>query len=173
MKRILIVLLILVVAVTAGFSATNESRALNVYGQIGVGGIVFGVTESTTVLTPANLLADAMNPNETGTYAAGAAPGVKIGSWSFTGTNQEAKTYTLTYTFAALANSGTTLAYQINEDGGDWLDSTDTTTYSALAGSPTEDRDIYARLTVAGRAAAAAAPAGTYTSTITVNLTSL
>jgi len=170
MKRAIVTLMILSLVVAFAFSATNENRSLTVYGQIGVSDIDFDVAESTTTSSPANLLSDAMNPNETETYAAGAAPGVKIGSWTFTGTNQSAKTYTLTYTFAALSYSGTTLGYQIKEASGSWLDTEGTTTYAAPEGSPAESRDLYARLTVAGRTAASSAPAGTYSSTITVNL---
>lgn len=173
MKKSLLVIILVCVVISFGFAATDETRAINVYGQIGVGGITFGVTENTTVSSPANLLADTMNPDANGTYAAGEAPGIKIGSWSFSGTNQTAKTYTLTYTFSPLAYSGVNIPFQINEDGGTWLDTTDTTTYSASAGTPTESRDIYARLTSAGRTVAEGATAGTYTSTISVNLSAL
>ncbi len=170
MKKSLLSIILITIVVSFGFTATSENRAINVYGQIGVGGITFGVTENTTVSTPANLLADTMNPDANGTYAAGEAPGIKIGSWSFSGTNQLAKTYTLTYTFSSLAYSGVNIPFQINEDGGTWLDTTDTTTYSAIAGTPAESRDIFARLTSVGRGVAESATAGTYTSTISVNL---
>lgn len=176
MKKSLVILVLLVFAVAIGFAdpvPVSKDRNIYFYGKIGVGEILFGAEALTSSTSAVLLLSDEMNPNGTDTYPSDTAPGVKIGKWTFDGVNQEAASYTITYTFGNLELDGENpLGFQLKEDvvGASWLDSSDTTTYSAPSGNPEESRDIYARLTVAGREAAEGSPAGLYTVNIGINL---
>ncbi|MHC1691580.1 MAG: hypothetical protein AB9828_00945 [Sphaerochaetaceae bacterium] len=171
MRKISIVLIALLLVASVGYAAAVGSDTLSFYGSIGLGTVSFGVTESTSNQpgTRVDLLSNDMKPDST--------TPVEIGSWSYSGQNQVATTYTLTYTFGTLdaTISGTTysIAYELKEEGGtDYLASGDTTTFSVAAGAPTDGKKIYARLTSAGRTAALAAAAGsTYVDSISVALT--
>jgi hypothetical protein len=173
MKKLSFVLILLLVSIAFGFTAVNENRSLNVYGKINEGLISFGVAENTTSAAPVDLLGDAMNPYGTSTYAVGAAPGIKVGSWTFSGVNQTETSYQITYTFSSLSGPGGTIAFQLSEDSTTWLSTGGTTGFTAAAGNPSEGSDIFARLTTAGRDAAVTYGAGNYTTTVSVNLVSL
>ncbi len=170
MKKILVLTVMLALVVFSVSAVTVGTGSLNVFGLIGEGDLEFSVNQTLLVGDRIDLI------NDTEVQSSG--NGVEIGDWEFDATNQSAAVdYTVTYTYAALTQGGSSpdsIAYELLIDDGSAVTakvSGETTTFTATSGNYNTGRDVLVRLTAAGEAAAASAAASSnYSSTVTVEL---
>ncbi|MBN2858781.1 MAG: hypothetical protein JXK93_00790 [Sphaerochaetaceae bacterium] len=168
MKKALILIIVLSLTTVALTAAVAGTGSLNVYGKIVAGDITFSVNQILESTSRIDLI-DNVDVQPTGN-------GVTVGSWEFDAVNQgSAAGYTLTYTYDALTEGTTDIAYELLVSDGttaNALASGDTTTFTATTGNYNIDRTVLVRLTSAGAAVAAGAPASSnYNSTIDLELT--
>lgn len=164
MKKMIVSVLLIALVSFSLFAVTQHgSGTLNVYGSIGSGTVSFVVTQTNSSVI--DLLGNAaIQPT---------GDGVVLGKWDFSANNQATSVlYTVTYSTTPLKSGTTEIAFEVIElDGTTPVEQTsNATTFTAAAGSPTATRNIAVRLeeTVPGTAPAAS----NYTGTITINLTS-
>lgn len=202
MKKIIVLSLLLVLLVGSLSAAQiGPDRYLYVYGKIGAAALSFTTEQGLGVGgSTGNRINLQSNADIEPLGAATPGAGVEIGNWLFSATNHDVnnRLYTVTYTFDPLDVPGSSVAPVIGyeliiEDFDTYnpgtpvpatqpadpsttagLASGATTTFTPIVGTYNTARDVKVRLTTAGKAAVAVAPANAeYTSRITLELTTL
>lgn len=167
MKKIIVIALVLIISLTSLAAAqVGDSQPLVVYGKIGAGTLSFTTSQ---VLEAVNRIDLINNPD-----VQPGQDGVLIGSWNFDATNQGSTVdYTVTYTYASLTDGTTSIGYELLalEEDTPVKATGDTSSFTAGVGTVEVSQDIAVRLTAAGAAVAAGAPASNnFSSTITLVL---
>ena len=161
-RSITIILIVLIGFTLAADVTTVGSGSLNVYGSVGSGTIAFTVQQTNT--TRIDLV------NNTAIQPTG--DGIVLGNWEFSASNQGFTVpYTVTYATTPLTSGSTTIAFEVIELNGTTVvtQSSNSTSFTAAAGSPLVTRDIAVRLEETVPSGAPAA--NNYHGSITITLT--